>query len=123
MIEITSKQRKTLEKLAQDISPVVIIGQQGVTDNLVKKVSDSLKAHELIKVKFNEYKEDKREYSEDIAQRTDSVLVRVIGNVAIFYRENEDPKKSPKNWENVGRCTSYPYFTHARKKVKISIYI
>ena len=92
MIEITSKQRKTLEKLAQDISPVVIIGQQGVTDNLVKKVSDSLKAHELIKVKFNEYKEDKREYSEDIAQRTDSVLVRVIGNVAI-YRENEDPKK------------------------------
>ena len=93
MIEITSKQRKTLEKLAQDISPVVIIGQQGVTDNLVKNVSDSLKAHELIKVKFNEYKEDKREYSEDIAQRTDSVLVRVIGNVAIFYRENEDPKK------------------------------
>lgn len=93
MIEITSKHRKTLEKLAQDISPVVIIGQQGVTDNLVKKVSDSLKAHELIKVKFNEYKEDKREYSEDIAQRTDSVLVRVIGNVAIFYRENEDPKK------------------------------
>ena len=29
-------------------------------------------------------------------------------------------QKSPKNWENVGRCTSYTYFTHARKKVKIS---
>lgn len=93
MTEITSKQRKTLEKLAHDINPVVIIGQHGVTDNLIKMVSDSLKAHELIKVKFNEYKEDKREYSEDIAQRTDSVLVRVIGNVAIFYRENEDPEK------------------------------
>ena len=32
-------------------------------------------------------------------------------------------QKSPKNWENVGRCTSYPYFTHARKKVKIFFYI
>ena len=29
-------------------------------------------------------------------------------------------QKSSKNWENVGRCTSYTYFTHARKKVKIS---
>ena len=32
-------------------------------------------------------------------------------------------QKSPNNWENVGRCTSYPYFTHARKKVKIFFYL
>ncbi|MCI5829336.1 MAG: ribosome assembly RNA-binding protein YhbY [Treponema sp.] len=93
MIELTSKQRKSLEKQAHDLSPVVIIGQQGVTENLVKMVSDSLNAHELIKVKFNEYKEDKSEYSQDIAFHTDSNLVRVIGNIAIFYRQNEDPEK------------------------------
>lgn len=90
---LTSKQRKILEKQAHDLSPVVIIGQHGVTENLLKMVEDSLKVHELIKVKFNEYKDDKREYSEDIANRTDSNLVRVIGNVAIFYRQNEDPEK------------------------------
>ena len=67
--------------------------KHGVTENLLKMVEDSLNAHELIKVKFNEYKDDKREYSEDIANRTDSNLVRVIGNVAIFYRQNEDPEK------------------------------
>ncbi len=93
MIVLTSKQRKILEKQAHNLNPVVIIGQQGVTENLLKMVEDSLKAHELIKVKFNEYKDDKREYSEDIANRTDSNLVRVIGNVAIFYRQNEDPEK------------------------------
>lgn len=93
MIELTSKQRKVLEKQAHDLNPVVIVGQQGITDNLVKMVADSLKAHELIKVKFNEYKEDRRQYSEDIAERTDSTLVRVIGNVAVFYKENEDPEK------------------------------
>ncbi|WP_407398792.1 ribosome assembly RNA-binding protein YhbY [Treponema sp.] len=93
MIELTSKQRKALERQAHDLNPVVIIGQQGITENLVKMVSDTLKSHELIKVKFNEYKDDKREYSEDIASRTESTLVRVIGNVAIFYKENEDPKK------------------------------
>ena len=93
MMVLTSKQRKILEKQAHDLNPVVIIGQHGVTENLLKMVEDSLKAHELIKVKFNEYKDDKREYSEDIANRTDSNLVRVIGNVAIFYRQNEDSEK------------------------------
>ena len=93
MMVLTSKQRKILEKQAHDLSPVVIIGQHGVTENLLKMVEDSLKAHGLIKVKFNEYKDDKREYSEDIANRTDSNLVSVIGNVAIFYRQNEDPEK------------------------------
>lgn len=93
MTQLTSKQRKTLESLAHDLNPMVIIGAAGVTDSLIKMVSDCLKAHELIKIKFNEYKNDKVDYSNDIAQKTDSVLVRIIGNVAILYKENEDPKK------------------------------
>lgn len=93
MIELTSKQRKSLEKLAHDLNPIVIIGQQGVTTNLIKMVSDSLDSHELIKVKFNEYKEDKKAYSEDIANQTNSNLVRIIGNIAIFYKQNNDPDK------------------------------
>lgn len=93
MTELTSKTRKQLEKLAHDLNPVVIIGQNGVTDSLIRMVSDSLEAHELIKVKFNEYKDDKFEYSEDIAMRTNSTLVRIIGNIAIFYKENDDPEK------------------------------
>ena len=83
MLELTSKQRKILEKAAHNLDPIVIIGQNGVTDSLVQMVSNSLKAHELIKVKFNEY----------IALKTDSTLVRIIGNVAIFYKENEDSSK------------------------------
>ena len=62
MLEITSKQRKILEKAAHNLDPIVIIGQNGVTDSLVQMVLNSLKAHELIKVKFNEYKEDRAEY-------------------------------------------------------------
>ena len=93
MLELTSKQRKILEKAAHNLDPIVILGQNGVTDSLVQMVLNSLKAHELIKVKFNEYKEDRAEYANDIALRTDSTLVRIIGNVAIFFKENEDPSK------------------------------
>ncbi len=93
MEDLSSRQRKTLEKAAHNLDPVVIIGQNGVTDGLIQMIISSLKAHELIKVKFNEFKEDREEYSREIAQVTDSILVRIIGNVAIFYKENSDPRK------------------------------
>lgn len=97
MIELTSKQRKFFEKEAHSLSPVVIVGGAGVSDGVIKMVDETLEAHELIKVKFNEYKEEKRELSEKIAAETNAVLVRLIGNIAIFYRpaEKEDRRKYP----------------------------
>ena len=97
MIELTSKQRKFFEKEAHSLSPVVIVGGAGVSDGVVKMVDETLGIHELIKVRFNEFKEDKRELSEKIAEETNAVLVRLIGNIAIFYRpaEEEDRRKYP----------------------------
>lgn len=91
MIELTSRQRKELEKAAHDLQPVVIVGGAGVTDGVIKMAGDSLTAHELIKIKFNEYKDEKRELTDKICQATDATLIRIIGNVAILFREN--PKK------------------------------
>ncbi len=87
MIELTSKQRKLFEKQAHNLEPIVLIGQGGITDNVFYQISNALKTHELIKVKFNEYKDDKHEISKLIAEKTDSTLIRIIGNIAIFYRE------------------------------------
>lgn len=90
MIELTSKQRKELEKIAHDLQPVVIVGGAGVTDGLMDMVDKSLVAHELIKVKFNEYKDEKQELTQQICERTDATLVRIIGNIAILFREKEE---------------------------------
>ena len=89
MIELTSKQRKTLEKAAHDLQPVVIVGGAGVTEGVIGMVNNSLAAHELLKVKFNEFKDEKNELTADICAQTDATLVRIIGNVAILYREAE----------------------------------
>ena len=93
MIKITSKQRKVLEKAAHSLEPVVIVGQNGVTDSLTEKVAQSLEAHELIKVKFNDFKDDKRELTENLCNSCGALLVRIIGNIAILYKEQENPKK------------------------------
>lgn len=92
MIELTSKARKLLEKYAHDLQPVVIVGGAGVTEGVQNKVDAELNAHELIKVKFNEYKDEKIQLSEDLAQATSSTLVRIIGNIAIFYKPAEEAK-------------------------------
>ena len=59
MIELNSKQRKFLEKEAHDLSPLVIVGGAGLTEGVIDMVDNSLFHHELIKVKFNEYKDEK----------------------------------------------------------------
>ena len=92
MIELTSKQRKVLEKNAQPLSPLVQIGGAGVTAEQEKQVERLLGEHELVKVKFNEFKDEKRELSEEIARKTDSTLVRIIGNVATFYKPAKEAK-------------------------------
>ncbi len=92
-MELTSKQRKVLEKAAHALEPVVIVGQNGVTDALVDMTKAQLSQHELIKVKFNEFKEEKQSLSRQLAEQCDATLVRIIGNVAILYRESDEEDK------------------------------
>ncbi|MBQ5472921.1 MAG: ribosome assembly RNA-binding protein YhbY [Treponema sp.] len=92
MIELNSKARKILEKYAHDLNPVVIVGGNGVTEGVAEKVEAELKAHELIKVKFNEFKDEKKDLAGDLSSQCDATLVRIIGNVAIFYKPAEEPK-------------------------------
>ena len=98
MLELNSKQRKFLEKEAHNLSPVVIIGGAGVTEGVISMVASSIASHELIKVKFNEYKDEKTELTEEILESTDTTLVRMIGNVIILYKpaEKEENQKYAK---------------------------
>ena len=89
MIELNSKQRKILEKAAHDLQPVVIVGGAGMTDGVIQMADKALTDHELIKVKYNEYKEERQELTTELSEKTNSTLVRIIGNVAILFREAE----------------------------------
>ena len=93
MIELTSKQRKFLEKSAQPMSPLVLIGGAGVTEEQIKQIQAVIKIHELIKVKFNEFKDEKKELIEKLCNDCNASLVRIIGNIAIIYRENTEKKQ------------------------------
>lgn len=93
MDKLKGSQKKYLRAQAHHLKPLVIIGAKGVTQTLIASVDLALKDHELIKVKFGEFKESKKEISEEIAQTTKSELAGLIGNIAIFYRQNPTPEK------------------------------
>jgi len=93
MEKLKSSQRKYLRAQAHHLKPLVMIGAKGVTGQLIGSVDSALKDHELIKVKFGEFKEAKKEISEEIAKTTKSELVGLIGNIAIFYRQHPELEK------------------------------
>ena len=91
---LTRKQRAFLRGLANPIDTIVIVGKDGVNDNLVIQVSDALKARELIKGKVLESALlTAREVSDELCQRCGCEAVQCIGSKFVLYKRNE---KEPK---------------------------
>jgi len=70
-----------------------MIGAKGLTEAIVKATDEELENHEMIKVKFVDFKESRKELAADLAEKTSAHLVRVIGNIALLYRYQADPEK------------------------------
>ena len=91
---LTSKQRAYLRGLATNEKTIMQIGKGGITDNMVKTVSDALEARELIKMSVLENSEyTPRESADLLAKATNSDVVGIIGKKIILYRESANNKK------------------------------
>lgn len=93
MEQLRGSQRKYLRSQAHHLKPLVIIGRNGINEQVTGSVDLALKDHELIKIKFGDFKEGKKEISAAIAKATKSEVVGIIGNIAIFYRQHPEPEK------------------------------
>jgi len=93
MSTLSSHQRKFLRGLAHHLDPAVLIGKHGLTPTVVASADTALTAHELIKVRFNDHKDEKQALAREIESQTQSELCGMIGHVAIFYRQQRDPEK------------------------------
>ncbi len=88
---ITSKQRAYLRSLANKEDTIVHIGKGGITDNIVKQAEDALKARELIKCRVLENSLlSAREACNEMAERTASEQVQVIGTRFVLYKRNAE---------------------------------
>ena len=92
-MSLSTKDKKTLKRIAHDMKPVVYIGQKGITESLIAAAQKALTDHELVKMKFVDYKESKKAMSEEIVKLTEAELVALIGNTVIVYKKQDDPEK------------------------------
>ena len=87
---ITSKQRAYLRSLANPIPTIMQIGKGGLTDNLLKTVSDALEARELIKLNVLENSgEDAYALLQDLVAQLGAEPVAVVGRKIVLYRASE----------------------------------
>ncbi|MBW2609676.1 MAG: ribosome assembly RNA-binding protein YhbY [Deltaproteobacteria bacterium] len=93
MKKLSSHQEKFLRGKAHHLDPVVMVGKNGVTESLIKMVNDALNSHELIKVRFVEFKDRKKELSRELTKNSKSEIVGMIGHIAILYRQHPDEDK------------------------------
>ena len=89
-MELSSKQRAFLKKMAHEIDPVVRIGKDGIDDDVIESIANAVKKRELIKVKIlqNSEVEVARELGNELASKTKSVFVDSIGRILIFFKAN-----------------------------------
>ena len=88
---ITSKQRAYLRSLATSYNAIMQIGKGGVTENLLKTLSDALEARELIKLHVLENSgEDPKEMLSALAEALKAEPVAATGRKIVLYRRSEN---------------------------------
>lgn len=92
LMKLTPAQRQYLKGLAHSLSPVVIIGEKGLTEPVKAEIDRALKAHELIKIKAgSDQKEQRGKWMEEICGDLAAAPVQQIGKVLVVYRPAEEP--------------------------------
>lgn len=91
---LNSSERQELKKKAQHLEPVIWVGKEGVTDRLIVSISKALADHELMKVKFSAFKDEKKKLAPLIAEKSQSELVTLVGNVAVLFKKRLENQPS-----------------------------
>ena len=94
---MTSKQRSHLKSIAANLDPIFQLGKGGISENMVKSISDALEARELIKINvLTNAEEDAKSFVQELAANLLAECVAVIGRKVILYR-----RSSRKNFEHI----------------------
>jgi RNA-binding protein len=87
------KLRSRLAGLAGSLPALARLGKGGASPAFIAQLARILAQHELVKLRFVGGKEGAEDLARDLASKTGSDLVRVMGNTAVFWKRNPAPEK------------------------------
>lgn len=96
-MKLSSKQIRYLRGLGHHFSPVVMVGQAGVTEKVITSTQDALKAHELIKVKaLSSAPAARQDIADALGKATGAAVVQLLGKTILLYLENKKRRPDQK---------------------------
>jgi len=93
--ELTNRELRELKARGQLLRPTVFLGKEGASPALLQALDQELERHELVKVKFTDFKEQKKELAPLLAEKTAARLVMRVGNVAVLFRRRKQQPETP----------------------------
>lgn len=96
---LKGKDRRELRGMGHHLSPVVQIGQNGVTEGVIGATRQALEDHELIKVKIGDGPEGRHEAAEHLARETKSEIAQVLGKTVLLFKKRAKDSK----FDNLGK--------------------
>jgi len=93
MVPLTNAQMRAFKAQAQRLKATLKIGKNGISLQFLAALDDALGQHELVKVKFDDFKDQKKELSPQLAEKSGSHLVTRVGNVVVLYRPKPTPEQ------------------------------
>lgn len=96
MLKLTPAERSSLRAQAHTLSPVVLIGESGLTPSVMKEIDASLNAHGLIKVRvFGDDRIARIAAYETICEQLAAAPIQHIGKLLVLYRPKPEEAKEP----------------------------
>jgi RNA-binding protein len=95
MQKLTNSQLSKLKGQAQRMKATFKVGRDGLSPSFLAALDEALKHQELLKVKFDEFKEQKKELAPQLAEKTGSHFVTRVGNVVVLYRPRPAAPEAP----------------------------
>lgn len=90
---LSNKQKQFLKAEAHHLNPVVMIGNNGLTEGVLVEIESALTYHELIKIKIAaEDRETKHLIADAIIRETSAIKIQLIGSVLTLYKQSDDKK-------------------------------
>lgn len=104
MLKLNSEQRSQLRSQAHRLDPVVMIGDAGLTDAVLKEIDVSLNAHELIKIRvFGDDRVARLDMLESICTQMDAAPIQHIGKLLVIYRPRKEDSQKPLSTDKKGK--------------------
>lgn len=97
MPQLNASDKKHLRGIGHKLSPIVMIGDKGLSEGVDAELERALEDHELIKIKVNAEAGERKLMIDQLCAKHRAELVQAVGKTALLYRPAQKPNAKLSN--------------------------